>query len=315
LLRIKVRAEQFDPAAFLPWYWGRRARMTLVVLLLGALGLWSGRGVVSGLRAQWLLPRMNNMVQIADLEGLLRYRQEDHRQIRHQLFMSLGRMLQRFPDLSWGEPRAWRNALRLLTRASADDDPTIQQYAREILRRLGPRAASGLLAALWADTDRQALKMVRLLLPANPIRKEVMARIQRRLRERMTAVSLLGRIRSPEVVRGLASSLRREQSWEVRQATAQALGRLGHPLALPALLRLLKRDTELNVRLAAARALGKIGDRSIVPELRRLIRPTYLHRTSQEKGPFGANSIFVYLENSQNATLRETVQKTLRRLQ
>ncbi len=130
-----------------------------------------------------------------------------------------------------------RTSIRPLVGALADPSRWSAIRVAEILIRVGPEAVGELLAAYET-------------LPHHA---------------RVTALDILGRIRSPEAANLLRRSLQ-DADPDIRARGAHGLGLIGDPRSAPDLARAL-RDPEWPVRAMAAKALGRIGGRDAVGEL------------------------------------------------
>ena len=88
---------------------------------------------------------------------------------------------------------------------------------------------------------------------------------------REEAVSSLGRIMDPRVVKPLMLVLLTDPVEDIREGAADVLGLIGDQTAIPALIRALRDEDEF-VRDSAVRALGRIGSNQSIPALEQALQ-------------------------------------------
>jgi len=171
----------------------------------------------------------------------------------------------------YGEAECQRCVTQLREGLRAEQ-PNLRHAAAQSLGKLGdPLALSALVEALNDEHDDVSEAIVGSLSRLGAAAPEACLQAVLPLLEeddpfiRSSAVTVLGRLRGPEVERALSFALKDEAA-EVRQAAVKAMSESGDSDQLPA-LQLAMTDENVEVRRMATEVLGRLGSAEALPAL------------------------------------------------
>ncbi len=201
-------------------------------------------------RAAHLLGQAGHRVARADLERMLRDRDED---VRRVSAAALGHL---------GDPRSTTPLLRTLAARRAVPASVVASAVAE----LGQWAHAALFSAIGDESPLVRAVAIEICglagaVPASPVLRAAL-RHDGQIEVRVRAARALGRLGVPDAVADLVAAGGPKQPAALRMVVARALGDIGSPQAVPGLRRMLGAP-EHRVAANAAAALARLGGHGV----------------------------------------------------